>query len=580
MLPKGSEGLEGVYLREVRVKRESASILLFVLGAGVGLLVTALVIETRRPGWVSGLGAASTTAPAPGRSVREPAAKKAHAPVEAAALTSRAHPRPEKKASHGPKASLPASPSATPGAGPEATPGSSATPAASEHSSAGDGARGALEEDVERALGGRAHVRWDVGRALVPRSVSFEGARPIPGTPEVAAAVVARAVLEAVGDSDVAVVRTAGEVPATGRSLVVSPALDTRGASLVGLAAFVEGVPFEDGALKVELSPTAEGQVPVRLVGRLHPSVGLAGDFAPQVESEALARSPAVVRGGMRAEPSVVHVAYETAPGVARRALELTVPGATGSRREIVDGDTGAVLASWALSCSGLAEVESWERDPRGKRTVQPLPSLDVHQGRKHAVTDADGKDSLTGDVDLPLGLDAPFLRVWPDGYAPIAYSGPADFTLLSGRGDVEGVHQDEASAFVFATTYNAYFQETYPEASQAAQIRYAMLVASDFDNAYFDPEQIANDDGESFPGYVDLGIIHGRSAARNASVVRHEDTHAILNGVATLYGTDESLGINEGLADFFPCAFPRAPPCGRMAESPYVRGSWGQRFR
>jgi hypothetical protein len=434
-------------------------------------------------------------------------------------------------------------------------------------------ARTSLERGLESALGSRVHVRWERARPLVPRRLGFEAAAPRPGTPESVAGALLERILAVLGDETAVVVSAPASPAPTGRSLVVSGALETRSGVLVDAAAYVDGLPVADGALRTELRSTTAGLVPVSVVGRFHPGVTLEGTFAPAVEDAARASAPAVVRPGFRAEVELRRVAFETAPGLCRRALELTVPEPLGARRDFLDAETGAVLASFPLACSGTAQVETWERDPRGRRAVEALPELSVEQGRKRAVTDADGRDRLMGTVELSRGFDGPLVRVWPDdGEAPLTYSGPADFTLLDGRGDEASVHQDEASAFTYAVTYNAYMQETYPEIARAAKVRYAIVVASDFENAFFAPEKISSDDGESFPGYVDLGIISGRSCARDATVVKHEYTHALLNGCAVLYGNDEALGVNEGLADYFPCTFYEHPRVGEWLTPPYVR--------
>lgn len=621
MLSTGSEGGEGSWPRELKVRRESSSILLFVLGGAVALAVTAIGLEAvRTRGEPSSRVPTAQVAPAApaapdGLGASKKAAKKARG-GDAAAVGSRGHAKPPGKAKarsagqgpqgpglveespapargkkrKGTKASagegsppvVPAPAPASPPAAPEEPRRLDFGPA--ESSEQGD--RRALEEEMEGSLGGRAHVVWERGRDLVPRSVDFVGARPIAGPCLEAAGAVARAVLAAVGDEDVTVASQAPTDPSgagppggavSGRTLVPGAVVASRGASLVSFAAWVDGLPVEDGRVQVEVRPTDAGWVPVRLAGRLRPGLALEGTLAPSIEAAALANAPAVVRGGLRAEARVRPVACETTPGVARRAYEVTAPGGLGARREVVDGETGTVLAAFPVACAGQAEIDTWERDPRGKRAKRPLPGLDVRQGRRKAVTDADGKDSLSGTVELPVGFEARFLRVWPDGQAPFTYQGSADMSLLAGRGDEASIHQDEGAAFFYATTYNAWFQETFPESSAAAETRYALVVGTDMDNAFFTPEQIVSDDGDSFPGYVDLGVIDGRSAARDGSVVRHEYTHAILNGVATLVGTDEALGVNEGLADYFPCAFHEHPRVGEWLSPPYVRALDGR---
>jgi hypothetical protein len=354
----------------------------------------------------------------------------------------------------------------------------------------------------------------------------------------------------------------------------VSAALEERGRVLVPLAAFVDGLPVDDGGLLAELerAPDGTGFVPVRVTGRFHPAVTLEGSFESRVEEATRRRVPPVERAHFRAELELRPVACETAPGVCRRAFEATEPLARCARREVIDGETGAVLASFALGCAGLAEVETWERDPRGRRTVQPLEELTLTSGRKRATTDESGHASLTGEVELSRGLTGPLVRVWPDSDEALTYSGPADFTLLAPSNEASSVHQDEAAAFVYATTYNAYMRATYPSIEKAAKKRYAIVVASDFENAFFTPTRIESDDGESFPGYVDLGVLSRKSAARDATVVKHEYTHALLNGCAELYGNDEALGVNEGLADYFPCAFYEHPRVGEWLTPPYVR--------
>jgi hypothetical protein len=435
----------------------------------------------------------------------------------------------------------------------------------------GDDARRAILGDLEASL--RAHVtaRWDGRRELCPRSLRIRGAAARSGTPLAVARALVREVEEALGDRSVA---TADVAPASGRALVAASPIETAETILVSFAAYVDSLPIEDGTIKVELRRVALGLVPVSVVGRFHPDAVLAGAVSPSVEVALETRYPAVQGSGFRAEVTTKLVAEEVGPGAYRRAFEVTAPVRSGeTRREVVDAETGAVLVSYGLTCGGEAKVLTWEGDPgEGPRTLRALADLTVSKGAKHAESDAKGAFSLTGAVTLDQGFSGPLVRVMPDGQDAFAYQGSANMKLLEGPDDEASIHQDEASAFVYATTYNAHMRKTFKAIKDAASVPFPILVGSDMENAFFAPGAIQTDDGESFTGYVDLGIIGGNSCARDGSVVKHEYTHALLAGCAYLYGSNEAVGVNEALADYFPCSAAETPLVGAWTRPPYVR--------
>ncbi|MBI3725763.1 M36 family metallopeptidase [bacterium] len=371
-----------------------------------------------------------------------------------------------------------------------------------------------------------------------------------------------------------AIVAEGEPVPPTGRALVASKPIAAGPSLIIVFQAFADGLPISDGAVKVELRRTKAGLVPVSVVGRFHPAARVSGTVSPQVET-ALERSYPSVRGsGFELRPARRLVAHEVAGGEHRRAFEVTASTSlTSAERSFVDAETGEVLLSYPLTCEGTAHALAYETDPgHGDRQALPLGGLYVSKGRKRVVTRDDGAFSLKGTVSLAEGFSGPRVRVVPDGERAFSYEGPADFTLLGSASSSRTWHEDEAAAFYHAMSYNSYMTETYPDVTEAARVRFAIVVASSFENAFFSPTTVETDDGESFPGYVDLGTIARHSLARDGSVVKHEYTHALLNGVAYLYGNDEASGVNEGLADYFPCAQAESPRIGTWAHAPYVR--------
>ncbi|MBI3724511.1 M36 family metallopeptidase [bacterium] len=452
--------------------------------------------------------------------------------------------------------------------------GAPANGVADEDRLATEAARRQVVSAIEESVQARVSVRWSESCALLPAHLRVEGAAPMPGSALVVARGFVSDVLLALGCEHSIALGIGMEPPARGRALVPARTFDTGESSIVDYEAFVDSVPIEGGTLKVELRKTAEGLVPVCLGGRFHPAVRASGSFSPAVESAVAHKYSPVEIGNLRADPVHRPVVQPTPDGSYRKAFEVTAHvSATEARREVVDGETGATLDSYPMTCDGSAAALTYELDPSATpRTSHPLPGLYVTDGTTTVVTDAAGGHGLSGTVALHKGLNGPLLRIIPDGYAALTYTGGADFTLLPSASDEGTYHQDEVSAFSFAMTYNAYMKKTYTAVAGAASVRFPALVDSGFPNAFFSPTPVSTTDGEHFSGYFDFGIIYGHPTTRDGSVVKHEYTHALLNGLAYLYGSKQAAGLNEGLADYFPCAQAESPLVGAWVLPPYMR--------
>ncbi len=358
------------------------------------------------------------------------------------------------------------------------------------------------------------------------------------------------------------------------------------GRFMVDFVEVVGGVPVLESMVKVELAATEGGWAAAWVFARFFPDIpsgDALGAFSTEVEASIAERFPTVTRGRLGFPTVTTRV---VAPEGAGYRLAFSVKAHVGANpplpfRIIIDGTTGKELSRSPLSCWAQATGTVYETNPNlPASSQQPLTGLYVFQGANKVVTDANGNHNLTGAVTLSTGPDDPGLQgpqfhVFVDNKNEITYSGPADVALDYQASDY---HADEVAAWVNAMTFNDYCSKTYgPKMAAAVATRLPILIDSSFANAFYSPTPMTFD-GEQFPGYADLGIFGSQPCAKDDTVLRHEHSHGFWQQLADLYGgpDDQALGINEGMADYFPCVHNEDPilgaGVGQGIGRPYIR--------
>lgn len=437
---------------------------------------------------------------------------------------------------------------------------------------------------LEKSRGATVDARWDAATGTPARIRFSPSAKPLAGSSpeECATRLLADEASAAFSEAPIAVARSS-EAAAGHTGLVVRGTRDLgHGRVRVDFEQVVGGVSVHGSMVHVELEQTSEGSRPVHVLARYFPDVPPAealGSFSADVEGKLLERFPTFVRGKLSAPTTWARTVACTADG---HKLAFAVDAHVASKpgepalawRILVDARTGEELSRYALTCGAQAQGVVQELNPAlPASSTQPLAGLYVYQGSgAPAVTDANGNYALTGNVSLSAdaaadpGLAGPQLHVFVDGQTEITYSGPASFTLGFSASDY---HAHEVSAWWNAITFNEWASATFgPQMAAVVQTRLPILIDSSFGNAFYSPTPMTFD-GESFPGYADLGIFGSLSTALDDTVLRHEHSHGLWQQLASLYGPDdqygvsESLGINEGMADYFPCAFDESPILG-----------------
>lgn len=366
-------------------------------------------------------------------------------------------------------------------------------------------------------------------------------------------------------------VQEAGSPLPPGPTLVLSrvTALGER-AALAAVEPHAHGVPLLDGGWTLELRrDAARGWEPRQALGRLHAAPR--GVIAWHAEGERAVRAR---WGETPARRVIAWTGGWEAAWVVRGLREGE------AREEVLSGLTGAPVQVRSLGCAGTAMARVAPDDASVDPRVEdrPLPGLRVFQGLSVAVSDAAGAHPFTGVVSVPA-LEGPGLRVFRTRWEPIgfagrrvwdeagelAWSGPADFTFLDGQ--LDPAQGDAVHAFWHLGSYRTWLGRAFPltrawsrRPGEPPALERRIAVWPDVPGplGYFqDLPHIC--DGEEFAGLIQLGVVGpselGRderlSLARVGDLVRHEYTHALLAGLADVYGT----GVDEGLADYFPCA-------------------------
>jgi uncharacterized protein (TIGR03437 family) len=409
----------------------------------------------------------------------------------------------------------------------------------------------------------------------------LEGAAPRTGSPQE----VARAVLD-----EVRAVLAPGSEP-----LVATRTLELSGnAVLVDFEQTARGLPVEDSTLKVELTRTRDGLVPVRAWGPILDEVKVENELSASVERALDEKYPPLDVGSARvSSPRRLVVAR-----VGERfleAFEVLAHTARGASRDLVDAATGELLESRAGACAGSAACLTYTKDPIDTpRTKETLAGLTVNQGIANALTALDGTYPLTGSVTLDKGLAGPLVRVMPvklDNplaffgahwvYAPeldLLYAGPADVTLVGATADEATFAQDEVATFWFATTYNTHVQQAYPLLQAGTQNRVLFQVHDGPSTGHFTLGPLVMDN-ETFFGAVDLGSLtlpsgETRWLTRDGTVVRHEYTHGIVASIAPSlpYQSLDGNSLNEFLADYLACVSYENPAWASYSGPQYFR--------
>ncbi len=378
-------------------------------------------------------------------------------------------------------------------------------------------------------------------------------------------------------DSDLAILLERGvrTAPSAELARAAGPALVVRGTRDLGDGRFgVEldqlsgGVPVLDSGVTVEVARTEKGYDAVSVFAHYRPGA-LAGGFSSEVEGALRDRFPDYKEGSLESKTEWSRVVAPV-PGGFRSAFAVTAMIKGETFRILVDAQTGQELGRIEIGCKANVTGYCYEKDPvQTPIGPKPLANLYVTQGANRVTTDANGNHNLAGSVTIDQpGLSGPLMHVYVDGQREIMYSGAADAVLNYGDASY---HTDEVAAWWHLNSYNGYFQQTYAGSTAAASVRIAVMVLSNFRNAYFSPSQVTIEN-ETFRGMIRMGIFSGRSSARDATVIRHEYTHYLLNTLATLRGTSQAGGINEGLSDYFPCAQIESPLLGTYVSPPRMR--------
>ncbi|HZU99006.1 MAG TPA: hypothetical protein VFF73_20020, partial [Planctomycetota bacterium] len=418
-------------------------------------------------------------------------------------------------------------------------------------------------------LARQVSVRWDFATGT-PARLRFTSTTPLEGaTPELAATSLLREVAPLYGESL--------------EQLVVAKTTDLgNGRTLVDFDQIVGAEHVLGSMMRVELAQTETGWTPAWIFSRYYRGLtGDLGSFAAEVEGSLETRFPSLTKGKMSC-PTTVERAVAVTPKGTRRVFKVVahvgenppLPYAI-----IIDATTGAELQRYPLHCFAQATGVVNQLNPQyPAQSTQPLTGLYVYQGNTQVVTDANGNFNLTGTVTTyqsmnDPGLAGPQFHVFVDGQEEIAYSGPATFNL-----SYTDFHADEVAAWYNAMTFNDFCSNTYgPKMQAAVATRLPILIDSNFANAFYSPTPMTFD-GESFPGYADLGIFGNAPCAKDDTVLRHEHSHGFWQQLAYLYGgsDDEALGINEGMADYFPCVYNENPILGAGVGPgvgiPYIR--------
>ncbi len=393
-----------------------------------------------------------------------------------------------------------------------------------------------VAESLARSQGAR--VAWDFTNGTASRFALAEpDAALAAATPEEAA----RRLLE--GD--------AGRLLESG----AARALVLRGARYLGFERV--RVDFEevagaatvlDSFVQVEVVRSGDGWAPV----------GFAAHYTPSV--------PRVAGSGA--------FVVRTSAGAFRSAdVRMERDGADVSR-VVTDALTGAELARTRLDGCAQATGLAWDPNPgAGAQSSYALPFLYVFQSGASVTTDANGAFSLTGATSLDQGLSGPYVHVFPGatGAAPATAgaTGSPDVILAFGPTDPRA---DEVACFHHAMEYRAYMKRVYPAIGAAADARFAFHILEPAPMIGQYAPGPSTYGGETFTGEIHLGSVGANACDRDATVVRHEYTHGFIQGLAFLGGTAEAKGINEGLADYFPCVEQESPRVGPWANPPYFR--------
>jgi hypothetical protein len=413
-------------------------------------------------------------------------------------------------------------------------------------------------------------IRWDLetgapARVWLPEDAPLAGASAVDAADELLRGSVGRLL-------EPGLVVSRDSAPARGRALVFVKTVELgRGRVRVDYAEFEAGLRVLDSSLQVELAETDRGFAPRAINAHYHPGIEAIPVASGAVESSLAARFPDEEIGIVRARTSWEKVVVARGPFESKVAFSVTVSERGDVWRVLVDAADGTEIARARLSLEGSATGFAYAKDP-GTTPLSPLPLpyLYVDGGATEVTTDVAGNDSLSGSVTLAHdGLSGPIMHVFVDGGQPgLTYSGPSDMVLDFGDASP---HTDEIAAWYHMMSYSSYMTATYPGLTQAQSIRYGAVCLSSSQVGWFYP--IATTiQGESFPAYIVLGSLGGRSVSRDSTAVRHEYTHALLNGIAFLYSTNEAQGINEGLADYFPCAQAESPYVAAYVQPPYLR--------
>ena len=426
-------------------------------------------------------------------------------------------------------------------------------------------------------------VRWDEETGAVAR-LRFEGGLPLAGSGSEAARV-ARWIegeLAPLLEDGLRVAAADEPLPAGGPGLLFAGAQELgHDRTRIDFDQVAGGVPVLACRVQVELLRGPQGLVPTSVFARYLPGVpaDVGAEVDPGVTAGLAARFPGFESADLSAAPAwSLVIVREPERGAARAAWAVDhLRSAMDAVTTYVDAASGQVLFEEPRSCHATAEGLAYQKNPgQTPRANTPLEGLYVNQGNTRVTTGANGTHNLAGSVTLDQAMAGPLARIFVSGEDELAYSGPADIRLAPGENLAA---QDEVAAFVHLTSFNAHLRATYPSfaQSQAVQTRFALLVrfkqnGQPVQNAFFTP-QSAQAGGETFQaGYIGMGTFGGREAARSSSVVQHEYVHALLSRIVNLGGNVQAGGINEGLADYFPCARDDDPRVGLWLTNPFIR--------
>ncbi|MCA8924888.1 MAG: hypothetical protein KDD82_23965, partial [Planctomycetes bacterium] len=413
-------------------------------------------------------------------------------------------------------------------------------------------------------------LRWDFETGTLAR-LTWPDGPALAGSAEEAARLAVHETLRPFLDPTVLVTEDARFAPLSGPSLVLEGVRDLgHDRRRVDYQQRAGGSPVLHAGVSVEVAFDGEGWRPRVAQLRYFPGAPAGASVAPSpaVEAELLERFPSYEGDDFSVETEVRRVVVPTADGL-RAAFAVTVFEPPVTSWEVhVDAQTGEELGRFPVSCTAVARGQVYAKNPGDTpRALAPLQRLYVNQGNTRVTTDALGTHPLTGMVSLDDGLSSPLVRVFVSGGEELTYTGPADLLLSPQEASAA---QDELAGFNNITDFNRHVQAVYPrfQGSTAASTRFALSVrykngqGQPVQNAFFTPQNV-NAGGESFTGLIAMGTFGGREAARSSSVCQHEYCHALFSEIVQLSGSEQSGGLNEGLADYLPSAFKDDPDVG-----------------